>query len=324
MVMAKIVSLAQIKKSLNFSDLITDLEHGYKMYSDGNVEVPPVGFLHFDDPPGDVHLKYGYIKNDDIYVVKIASGFYNNHELGISSSDGLILVFSQKTGVLQSILLDECYLTDIRTAVGGAVVAKYLAPSKVSKIGIVGTGVQARLQLQMLQYVVDCNQFVIWGRNQEKIDLLIKDVKSQVDFWPNEFEIEGTTDMNYLTTQCNLIVTTTGATAPLIDADQISPGTHITAMGSDDFGKMELDAKLLQKADLLVADSISQCVHHGEMLQGIKNNYIKEKDILELGNVISNPKLGRTDDKQITIADQTGVAVQDIQIAKMVNKLMPQ
>ena len=322
--MAKIVSLYQIKKSLNFSDLITDLEHGYKMYSDGNVEVPPVGFLHFDDPPGDVHLKYGYIKNDDIYVVKIASGFYNNHELGISSSDGLILVFSQKTGVLQSILLDECYLTDIRTAVGGAVVAKYLAPSKVSKIGIVGTGVQARLQLQMLQYVVDCNQFVIWGRNQEKIDLLIKDVKSQVGFWPNEFEIEGTTDMNYLTAQCNLIVTTTGATAPLIDADQISLGTHITAMGSDDFGKMELDAKLLQKADLLVADSISQCVHHGEMLQGIKNNYIKEEDILELGNVISNPKLGRTDDKQITIADQTGVAVQDIQIAKMVNKLMPQ
>jgi ornithine cyclodeaminase len=322
--MAKIVSLDQIKKSLNFSDLITDLEHGYKMYSDGNVEVPPVGFLHFDDPPGDVHLKYGYIKNDDIYVVKIASGFYNNHELGISSSDGLILVFSQKTGVLQSILLDECYLTDIRTAVGGAVVAKYLAPSKVSKIGIVGTGVQARLQLQMLQYVVDCNQFVIWGRNQEKIDLLIKDVKSQVGFWPNEFEIEGTTDMNYLTAQCNLIVTTTGATAPLIDADQISLGTHITAMGSDDFGKMELDAKLLQKADLLVADSISQCVHHGEMLQGIKNNYIKEEDILELGNVISNPKLGRTDDKQITIADQTGVAVQDIQIAKMVNKLMPQ
>ena len=322
--MAKIVSLDQIKKSLNFSDLITDLEHGYKMYSDGNVEVPPVGFLHFDDPPGDVHLKYGYIKNDDIYVVKIASGFYNNHELGISSSDGLILVFSQKTGVLQSILLDECYLTDIRTAVGGAVVPKYLAPSKVSKIGIVGTGVQARLQLQMLQYVVDCNQFVIWGRNQEKIDLLIKDVKSQVGFWPNEFEIEGTTDMNYLTAQCNLIVTTTGATAPLIDADQISLGTHITAMGSDDFGKMELDAKLLQKADLLVADSISQCVHHGEMLQGIKNNYIKEEDILELGNVISNPKLGRTDDKQITIADQTGVAVQDIQIAKMVNKLMPQ
>jgi ornithine cyclodeaminase len=95
-------------------------------------------------------------------------------------------------------------------------------------------------------------------------------------------------------------------------------------MGSDDFGKMELDAKLLQKADLLVADSISQCVHHGEMLQGIKNNYIKEEDILELGNVISNPKLGRTDDKQITIADQTGVAVQDIQIAKMVNKLMSQ
>jgi len=299
--MAKIVSLDQIKKSLNYSDLIADLEQGYKMYSEGNVVVPPVGFLHFDDPPGDVHLKYGYIKNDDIYVVKIASGFYNNHELGISSSDGLILVFSQKTGVLQSILLDECYLTDIRTAVGGAVAAKYLAPSKVTKIGIVGTGVQARLQLQMLQYVVDCNQFVVWGRNPDKVDEMINDVKGQSGFWPNEFEIESASDIGQLTSQCNLIVTTTGATAPLIDADQVSEGTHITAMGSDDFGKMELDAKLLQKADILVADSISQCVHHGEMLQGIKNNYIKEEDILELGQVIKNPELGRTNDRQITI-----------------------
>jgi len=83
-----------------------------------------------------------------------------------------------------------------------------------------------------------------------------------------------------------------------------------------------MEPSILQKADILVADSISQCVHHGEMLQGIKNNYIREEDILELGQLVKNPELGRSNDKQITIADQTGVAVQDIQIAKMVNRLL--
>ena len=67
--------------------------------------VPPVGFLHFDQPPGDVHIKYGFVKDDDVYVLKMASGFYNNAELGQSVADGLILVFSQQTGHLKLILL---------------------------------------------------------------------------------------------------------------------------------------------------------------------------------------------------------------------------
>ncbi len=91
--------------------------------------MPPVGELVFEDPPGDVHIKYGYIKNDDYFVIKVASGFYDNVELGLPPADGLMLVFSQKTAQLECILLDECHLTNVRTAAAGAVVAKYLAPS---------------------------------------------------------------------------------------------------------------------------------------------------------------------------------------------------
>ncbi len=143
--------------------------------------------------------------------------------------------------------------------------AKHLAPRKVTGIGIVGTGVQARMQLEMLPHTVDCDRVLIWGRNQEHVDRLIADIKEDATFWPMEFQLSGTTDIDYLTSNCNLIVTTTAARAPLIRAEQIGPGTHITAMGSDDDGKQELDPRLLQKADIVVADSRSQCLRHGEI-----------------------------------------------------------
>jgi len=151
---------------------------------------------------------------------------------------------------------------------------------------------------------------------------LAEEIRQDASFWPGKLEIEATSDMDYLTDNCNLIVTTTPAKSPLIMAHQIKPGTHITAMGSDDKGKQELDAALLVKADILVADSKAQCIQYGEMSHGVKNGLIQESEILEMGDLIKDKSLQRTDDAQITIADQTGVAVQDIQIAKMVNTLL--
>lgn len=317
-----ILNLDELKELIDIEELINDLEEGYLLYSEGKVVVPPVGFLNFQNPPGDVHIKYGYIKEDEVYVIKIASGFYENPQLGISSSDGLLLVFSQKTGKLQSILLDECYLTDVRTAVGGAVAAKLLAPSKVTSIGIIGAGVQAKMQLEMLQHVVECNKCIAWARNVKKAEKFVDDIKQEVGFWNKELEIEATSDMNYLTEKCNLIVTTTPSKSPLIMADQIRPGTHITAMGSDDEGKQELDTGLIVKADILVADSKVQCIQYGELSHAVKAELIGEGTIHEIGDLLKNKSLRRENDEQITIVDQTGVAIQDIQIAKMVNSLL--
>ena len=315
----QILSLSEIKGFIDVPELIADLEEGYALYSEDKVEVPPVGFLHFQDPAGDVHIKYGYIRGDSVYVIKIASGF-EVPGLGGMASDGLLLIFDQKTGQLESVLLDECYLTDIRTAVGGAVAAKHLAPQTVTGIGIVGTGVQARMQLKMLAHTVDCHRALVWGRNEERLTCLVNNIQEDPDFWPGELEVQGTTDMDHLAANSNLIVTATSARNPLLHAEQIRPGTHITAMGSDDDGKQELDHKLLEKADLVVADSRSQCLLHGEISHAIREDVIEEKNIVELGEVIRDPSLGRTTDDQITVVDLTGVAVQDIQIAKMVSR----
>ena len=314
-----ILELDEIKRLIDSSQLIREIETGFVLYSEGQVVVPPVGFLHFDQPPGDVHIKYGFVTGDDHYVLKMASGFYNNPDLDLPISNGLILVFSQKTGQLKLILLDECWLTDMRTAAAGAVAAKHLAPDSIHHIGIVGTGVQARLQLEMLREVVDCRSCFIWGRDTNKVQSMIEDLQAReaVQAWGLDLNVA--TEIDELVSKCNLIVTTTSAKEPLIRADQIQKGTHITAMGSDDHGKQELQAEVLAMADRVVADSVSQCIDHGECFHAVKDNKIEESSILELGNVIRNPELGRSSEDQITVVDLTGVAIQDIQIAKMVD-----
>jgi len=118
--MPAVLRLAEIKTALAGVDLLPLIEAGFVAYSQGEVVVPPGGELVFDDPPGDVHIKYGYIRRDDHYVVKIASGFLDNPKLGLPSGDGLMLVFSQRTGLLEAVLLDEGYLTNVRTAAAGA------------------------------------------------------------------------------------------------------------------------------------------------------------------------------------------------------------
>ena len=307
----KTLSLKEIKAALPSVDLMAEIEQGFVAYSQGRAVVPPVGELIMQDPPGEVHIKYGYITGDDYYVIKIASGFFENPKLDLPSSNGLMLVFSQKTGTLEAVLLDEGHLTDIRTAVAGAITAKYLAPSSIERIGIVGTGVQARLQLEYLAPVTDCRDVLVWGRNGDKLSAYEQDMSAK------GFEVSTTTDADDIIASCNLIVTTTAATSPLLSG-QVQPGTHITAMGSDTHDKQELHADILQGADLVVADSISQCLERGEIHQALNSNAIAETDLVELGSIIAGDVAGRTSDDQITVADLTGVAVQDIQISKAV------
>jgi len=318
--MPKVLELDEIKRLIDVPKMIQAIEDGFVLYSEDKVVVPPVGFMHFDEPPGDVHIKYGFVKGDDVYVLKMASGFYNNGELGLSPADGLILVFSQKTGYLKMILLDKAWLTDMRTAAAGAVAAKYLAAKKIHNIGIVGTGVQARLQLELLKDVVDCQSCLVWGRDSNKVQATIDDLNANQTIQDWGLQLKAADDVDELVSNSNLIVTTTSAKDPLIRAEYVQPGTHITAMGSDDHGKQELEAAVLARADFVIADSISQCVDHGECFHAVKGKLVDEGSILELGNVIKAPELGRTSDDQITVADLTGVAIQDIQIAKMVSQ----
>jgi len=310
--MPVVVPLAEIKKALAAVDPLPLIEEGFAAYSRGEVVVPPVGELVFNDPPGDVHIKYGYIKGDDFYVIKIASGFYDNPKLGLPSGDGLMLVYSQKTGVLEAILLDEGYLTNLRTAVAGAVAAKHLAPRGVMAVGIVGAGVQSRMQLDWLRRVRAFDEAVVWGINEEELDAYRRDMASP------GLKIRTTLRAEEVAAAANLIVTCTPATTPILKAEWIRPGTHITAVGSDTAAKQELEAGILAKADRVVVDSLSQSERRGEVYKAVSAGAIGRDRLVELGRVISDEKLRRASENEITVADLTGVAVQDIQISKAV------
>lgn len=310
--MPKTTSRDEIEAVLPAIDLVGIIEEGFVRYSRGEVVVPPVGEMLFDGPPGDVHIKYGYIRGGDYYVVKIASGFYENHALGLPSTDGMMLVFKQATGELESILLDGGHLTTMRTAAAGAVAAKHLAPRNVQRIGMIGAGLQARAQLRMLRDVTDCREVLAWGTNREEVERYASDMAAL------GFAVDASSDPNEVASQCELLVTVTPSKVPLVSADSIRPGTHVTAIGSDTPEKQELDEAILGKADMVVTDSLVQCRDRGEISKALAAGVIDHGSVVELGSVISDSNLRRQNDDQITVADLTGLAVQDIQIATAV------
>ena len=306
----KIISLEQIESILPSLDLIPEIEKGFSDYSQGRVVVPPVGEMILDK--GEVHIKYGFVKKDAFYVIKVASGFYGNPALGLSSGNGLMLLFSQHTGELECILLDEGHLTNIRTAVAGAISARHMAPKNVRQIGIVGAGTQGKMQLIYLKRVIACRKVLVWGLDDEELS----SYKSEME--KEGFMVQSTREAAMILDQCNLVVTATPSKFPLLFPRDLKPGTHITAVGSDTVEKQELDSGILQKADLVVADSIAQCMERGEIFKAMESGQLEKKDVVELGQVISGTIPGRTHQDQITIADLTGVAVQDINIAAAV------
>ncbi len=313
--METVIAYEQIRQILDRAlplDLIKYLEEAFISYSNEDAIVPPVGTLQFQSPPGEVHIKYGYIKNESHYVVKIASGFYDNPSLGLPSGNGLNIVFSQETGMLDAILMDKGYLTDIRTALAGAVVAKHLQPIRVNTIGIVGTGIQARMQLENLRNVVNCKNVIVYGRSREGL----AKYKSDIDQKELGFEIETTEDASYLAKHCNLIVTATTSKDAIIMADDIKPGTLIIAVGADTEGKQELDIQLVAQADLLVLDSTSQCISHGEIHKAYNKGLLENSIMMELGEILV--KGIDRNQEAIIIADLTGIATQDMQISKYI------
>jgi ornithine cyclodeaminase len=308
----KVLTRNQIEQMIYIPKVLEAIEHGFIAYSKGDTVIPPIGSLHFNAPPGDCHIKYGHMKSGKYYVVKIASGFYDNPKMGLPSSNGLMLLFDKQTGTLVSILLDEGYLTDIRTAAAGFVAAKFLAPQSILGIGIIGTGVQALYQLKLLSRLTKCRKVMVWGRSFEKASIFA----NHPDL--SEWRIEVAENLEKVTDRCNLIVTTTSASSPILFADQLRPGTHITAVGADDIGKQEIHEEVFSKADKVIVDSRSQSKILGDVSYALKRGFIESKKIVELGEVLSNPSLGRTSEKQITVCDLTGIAIQDLQIAQSV------
>jgi ornithine cyclodeaminase len=310
----RIITADDLERAIDIPALLDEIADGFVAYSAGRVVVPPVGHLPLSDPRGDVHgdvhIKYGYIQGDDVYVIKIAAGVEENAARGLPSGDGLMLVFDRHTGFTKAVLIDHARLTDLRTAAAGAVAARALARRDIRRIGIIGAGVQGRLQLRLLAHVTSCRDVLVHNRTLAHAEAYVRDMDGA------GFRVEIAPSADALARRCDLIVTATTARAPLFDADAVRPGTHVTAVGADVPGKQELDPELFRRAGVAVVDSRAQTADHGEFAHALAVGAATVDGVRELGEVLADPSRGRTSDDEITLCDLTGVAVQDIVIAR--------
>ncbi len=309
-----VLTKEEIETVLTMEDAIEAVEDGFKAYNSGNAIIPFPVALQVPDHNGDIHIKPGYVKGYSTYTVKIASGFYDNPKIGLGASHGMLLLFDSRTGFPLCFEIDRCYLTDLRTAAAGAVAARALSKKRVKKVAVIGTGTQARFQIEALSKVRDFEELRVWGRDPEKVSKYIEDMERRI-----KARFVAAKSVEEAVSGVDVVVTATMSTKPLVMARWIGPGTHITAMGSDSPEKQELDSALLKKADKLVVDSLRQCAQLGEVHHALEDKAITEQDVhAELGEVLLGKKTGRENDQEITICDLTGIAVQDVVTSQLV------
>ncbi|NNF76883.1 MAG: cyclodeaminase, partial [Rhizobiales bacterium] len=260
-----------------------------------------------------VDVKTAYVPGVDSFAIKMSGGFFDNPKIGLPSLGGLMVLFSSKTGVLEALLLDNGYLTDIRTAAAGAVVAKNLARDNASAVTIIGGGLQARLQLEAMCLVRPVKTAKIWARNIEQAKTAAQELAERLTI-----EVTATSDAAAAVGSADIVVTTTPATQPLVKCDWLRPGQLVIAMGSDNTHKNEVEAAALGKADLFVCDRQSQCERLGELHHAIEAGVMSaQSDYPELGQIVSGVHPGRSSDGQLIVCDLTGTGVQDTAIATL-------
>lgn len=312
----QIVTEAELREVLHLDLTAIDVvERAFAALATGEVIMPPIMSMDLHETNGEVDVKTAYIPGFDGFAIKISPGFFDNPKIGLPSLNGLMILFSAKTGLVESVFLDNGYLTDVRTAAAGGVAACYLAPADVKTAGVIGTGVQARLQTQAAHLVRPFERIIVHGRNAKKAEACARDLHDRIGIEafvaPNAAE---------LVAQSQLVITTTPAREPVLMADWLHPGLHITAMGSDQTGKNEIDPVALVAADAYVCDNISQCEVSGELeaakAAGLWGDAIPQ----ELGKVISGAQKGRMSETDITICDLTGTGAQDTAIATHVRE----
>ena len=299
----RVIELPEILAALDETSAMAAVEDGFRRLSAGEAQVMAVGHLAFPDPPGDCHVKGAWLAGDPVFVVKLATSFYRNPEAGLETSNGFMAVISARTGEVLAILHDQGRLTDLRTAMAGAIAARAILRKGSAVLGVVGAGVQGRMQADMVARTLGLETTLIWARNRDRAAETAAAVAGHA------------VALDELCARADLIVTTTPSTTPILTADMVRPGTRIVAVGADAPGKRELDVALTAKARLVV-DSKPQCVEHGETGWAVRAGLIDESRLIELGDLLTTP-IAFADD-EIVVADLTGVGVQDVQIAKSV------
>ena len=289
------------------------VEDAFRALASGGVSMPPILRLDIPAERGEVDVKTAYIPGLDSFAIKVSPGFFNNPSIGLPSTNGLMIQFSTKTGLIEALLLDNGYLTDVRTAAAGAVAAKYLARENARVATIIGAGMQAGMQLEAVKLVRPITEARIWARNFDSAQKAARNFTEKLGI-----RVTAIADAKEACDGTDIIVTTTPSETPLIKAEWLTPGQHITAMGSDAEHKNEIDPALFQRSIIYVADSLSQTRRLGELHHAISAGIVAGDTVFpELGQIVLNKAKFQRQAEDITFCDLTGTGVQDTAIARL-------
>ena len=292
-------------------EAISVVADGFASLAAGQATLPPIVRVDVPEHKGEVDIKTAYVRGFDSFAIKIAAGFFENYRLGLPTGSGMMVLVSAKTGRPEAVLLDNGYLTDVRTGAAGALAARHLACKRVETAGVIGSGMQARYQIMALKQVRDFQRLMVYGIVPDQVEQYAAEMASVLDV-----KVVRAEDVETVVRNSEVVVTCTPAKEPYLKAEWLHPGLHITAMGTDSEDKQELHADALGRADLLVCDRKSQSFRLGEFHNGLEADVLSQDDpIVELGDLILGREPGRTSDDEITICDLTGVGVQDTAIA---------
>lgn len=288
------------------------VENAFATLASGKVVMPPILSMAIAEHNGEIDVKTAYVPGLSAFAVKMSPGFFDNPAKGLPSTSGLMVVFNAETGMVEALLLDNGYLTDVRTAAAGAVAARHLAREDAATATILGTGLQAALQLEALTLVRPLTRALVWGRDPGKAEALAARLARP------GLKVTAAPDAAAAVAEADIVVTTTPATTPILDAEWLRPGVHVTAMGSDQHSKNEVAPAALARADRYVPDRLSQTRLLGELRSAIEAGLVAaDAPFDELGAICAGSAPGRRAAEEITFADLTGTGVQDTAIATL-------
>lgn len=313
----RLLTEAELRKAVPLDMSAIDcIAEAFVALATRDVAMPPILSMAIAEHNGEIDVKTAYVPGLSSFAVKMSPGFFDNPKRGLPSTSGLMVLFSAETGMLEALLLDNGYLTDVRTAAAGAVAARHLARENAETAGILGAGMQARLQLAALAQVRPIREARIWARRPEAAEIAAADLRRDLDI-----TVLAVGTAREAVSGADVVVTTTPSREPLVQADWLSPGQHVTAMGSDQHGKVELEPACLARTDLYVADRAAQTRELGELRAALAAGVVAaDAEIEELGPIAAGLRPGRASDTDITIADLTGMGVQDTAIATLARK----
>jgi alanine dehydrogenase len=297
-----LVNKKEVQNLIDMREVITVVETAFRDWTEGKGEMPSKVYLKVKDGdframpaalPGAAGMKW----------VNVHTG---NPAKGLPTVMAVLIYNDPATGYPLAIM-DATEATAFRTAATSAIASKYLARKDSRTLGIVGAGRQSYYHIIAHQQIFKLNEIRVWDILPGATERLIESLKNMPI---KKCSIEEVV-------KADIVCTLTPAQHPVVEKKWLVPGTHINAVGADAEGKEELEPAILNEA-LLVVDDLRQASHAGEINVPVSKGLLKKDQIYaELGEIIAGRKKGRTDNQTITLFDSTGLAIEDIAVAKL-------